>query len=140
MDKQENDRPVINIVVLLKKQTDYSEVKQVIPDGTGFSIRAMPSLQVHMNAGYNIIVSDKVIPADAYWIYATGGNKMFFPRMWSTCSTDKPVFIQCGSSIPSGNSISPGGKPSLKNAELTEQKFSVTVQGRKDNEGSFPAS
>ncbi len=32
-----------------------------------------------LNAGYDLIVSDKVVPADAYWIYTGGGNGDILP-------------------------------------------------------------
>jgi hypothetical protein len=64
-----------------------------------------------MNAGYNIVVSDKVIPADAYWIYASGGNNDNLPSdVVELFSGDKPVFIQCGRNIPGGKNITPSWK------------------------------
>ena len=57
------------------------------------------------NAGYNVIVSDKVVPADAYYIYAKGGdNENLPPDVIELFNADKPVFIQCGGNIPNGKS------------------------------------
>jgi hypothetical protein len=115
VQKQEKDRPLMNIVVLLEKQTDYSQSEtgqagwnRLFNSGDAITSGAM-------NAGYNIVVSDKVLPADAYWIYATGGTgDVLPPDVVSLFSTDKPVFIQSASGIPSGSSIPSGWKTALE--------------------------
>jgi hypothetical protein len=67
-----------------------------------------------MNAGYNIVVSDKVLPADAYWIYANGGDGETLPdEVVNLFDTDKPVFIQAATNIPSGPKIPSGWKRAL---------------------------
>ncbi len=112
--KQEKDRPLMNIVVLLNKETNYSGSEtgnsgwnRLFNSGDAITSGAM-------NAGYNIVVSDKVIPADAYWIYAKGGNAdLLPPDVVSLFNSNRPVFIQCANSIPSGNSITPGWKTVL---------------------------
>jgi len=114
VDKQEKDRPLMNIVVLLKKQINYSGSEtgesgwnRLFNSGDAITSGAL-------NAGYNIVVSDKVVPADAYWIYTIGGSGDTLPSdVVALFSTDKPVFIQCGGSIPSGSGITPGWKTVL---------------------------
>lgn len=113
VDKQEADRPLFNLVVLLRKQTasgnDPEEPgwNRLFNSGDAITSGAL-------NAGYNLIVSDKVVPADAYWIYSSGGNgDILPPEVVELFSTGKPVFIQCASSIPNGPSISPGWKTAL---------------------------
>jgi hypothetical protein len=115
VDKQEKDRPLMNIVVLLEKQTDYSGSEtghvgwnRLFNSGDAITSGAM-------NAGYDIVVSDKVLPADAYWIYASGGSgDVLPPDVVELFSTDKPVFIQSGSDIPGGSGISPGWLTALE--------------------------
>jgi hypothetical protein len=114
VNKQEKDRPLMNIVVLLKKQINYSGSEtgesgwnRLFNSGDAITSGAL-------NAGYNIVVSDKVVPADAYWIYTIGGSGDTLPSdVVALFSTDKPVFIQCGGSIPSGSGITPGWKTVL---------------------------
>ncbi len=123
VDKQEKDRPVMNIVVLLNKETNYSGSEtgnsgwnRLFNSGDAITSGAM-------NAGYNIVVSDKVIPADAYWIYAKGGNGDVLPDdVISLFNSNKPVFIQCANSIPSGNKISQGWKDALEKCGIDGTK------------------
>jgi len=114
VDKQEKDRPTLNIVVLLDKNPGYSGGES---GNTGWN-RLFNSGDAitsgAMNAGYNIIVSDKVIPADAYYIYAPGGDKDILPDdVVGLFNTDKPVFLQCANSIPSGTGLTSGWKTAL---------------------------
>jgi hypothetical protein len=125
VEKQENDRPLMDIVVLLDKQTDYSgsEMGQAGWNRLFNSGDAITSGA--MNAGYNIVVSDKVVPADAYWIYAKGGTGDNLPQeVVDLFSTDKPVFLQSGSEIPNGDKITPGWKTALEKCGINgSQKF-----------------
>lgn len=114
VDKQEKDRPTLNVVVLLNKNPGYSGGEN---GNTGWN-RLFNSGDAitsgAMNAGYNIVVSDKVVPADAYYIYAQGGDKDVLPDdVVSLFSTGKPVFIQCANSIPSGSGLTSGWKTAL---------------------------
>ena len=103
VDKQEKDRPLLNIVVLLKKQITYSENETGDPGWNNLFNSGDAITSGALNAGYNIVVSDKVVPADAYWIYASGGNGDNLPdEVVDLFNTDKPVFIQSGTYIPSG--------------------------------------
>lgn len=114
VDKQEKDRPTLNIVVLLNKDPNYTGEgsgntgwNRLFNSGDAITSGAM-------NAGYNIVVSDKVVPADAYYIYAQGGDKDVLPDdVVGLFSTGKPVFIQCAGSIPSGNELTSGWKTAL---------------------------
>jgi hypothetical protein len=115
VEKQEKNRPLMNIVVLLEKQEDYSGSEtgteawnRLFNSGDAITSGAM-------NAVYNIIVSDRVVPADAYWIYTTGGSNDRLPEeVVSLFDSDIPVFIQCGKAIPSGSEIDPGWKMALQ--------------------------
>ncbi len=115
VDKQEKDRPTMDIVVLLNKETNYSGNEKGNSGWNRLFNSGDAITSGAMNAGYNIVVSDKVVPADAYWIYAKGGNTDVLPQDVVTLfSTGKPVFIQSANSIPSGKDISAGWKTALE--------------------------
>lgn len=123
VDKQEDNRPVLNIVVLLKKQNEYSANETGDPCWNRLFNSGDAITSGGMNAGYNIVVSDKVIPADAYWIYATGGNNDNLPQdVVELFSSNKPVFIQCGRNIPGGKSITPSWKSVLEKCGIDGTK------------------
>lgn len=104
----------MNIVVLLGKQNEYSGSETGNAGWNRFFNSGDAITSGAINAGYNIVVSDKVVPADAYFIYSKGGNSETLPsEVVDLFSTDKPVFIQCGNNIPSGNSITQGWKSVL---------------------------
>jgi hypothetical protein len=140
VDKQEKDRPLMNIVVLLDKQTEYSGSETGNPGWNRLFNSGDAITSGAMNAGYNIIVSDKVVPADAYWIYAKGGNSDTLAQdVVKLFDTDKPVFIQCGSSIPSGSGITQGWKTALKKCGIDGTRpFSYGREGNNPSEGSLP--
>ena len=115
VEKQEVNRPLFNIVVLLEKNVDHSGNESADPGWNRLFNSGDAITSGAMNAGYNVIVSDKVVPADAYWIYSTGGNDDVLPsEVVDLFKTHKPVFIQCGGSIPGGKSVSPGWKTVLE--------------------------
>jgi hypothetical protein len=125
VDMQEKHRPLMNIVVLLKKQVDYSGSEtgssgwnRLFNSGDAITSGAM-------NAGYDIVVSDKVVPADAYWIYAEGGKGNVLPdEVVALFDSDKPVFLQAGSNIPNGSGLSAGWKEALRKCGVDgTQKF-----------------
>jgi hypothetical protein len=123
VDKQEKDRPVMNIVVLLNKETNYSGSEKGNSGWNRLFNSGDAITSGAMNAGYNIIVSDKVVPADAYWIYAKGGNNdVLPPDVVALFSTGKPVFIQCANSVPSGNTITGGWKTALEKCGIDGTK------------------
>jgi hypothetical protein len=139
VDKQEKERPVLNIVVLLKKQSEYSGSETGDKGWNRLFNSGDAITSGGMNAGYNIIVSDKVIPADAYWVYASGGNNDNLPSdVVDLFSTDKPVFIQCGSSIPNGKSISPGWKTVLEKCGIDGTKTFGYGERESQQEVSLP--
>jgi hypothetical protein len=114
LDKQEKDRPVMNIVVLLRNNEKYTGGSvtagwnRLFNSGDAITSGAF-------NAGYNIVVSDKPLAADAYWIYAPGGEGDDLPtEVLRLFDTGKPVFLQSGSSIPSGQHITAGWKYALE--------------------------
>lgn len=140
VDKQEKKRPVMNIVVLLNKEKNYSGNEKGEPGWNRLFNSGDAITSGAMNAGYNIIVSDKVIPADAYWIYTQGGNNDVLPKdVVDLFSTNKPVFIQSGSSIPSGNEITSGWKIALEKCGIDGTK-KFKYGGGSDNafEASLP--
>jgi len=134
VNKQENDRPVFNIVVLLKKQADFIGNETGNPAWNRLFNSGDAITSGAMNAGYNVIVSDKPIPADAYWIYASGGKEDLPSEVVDLFKTDKPVFIQCGSTIPSGSSITPGWKSALEKCGVDASKPFRSGRGGADEE------
>jgi len=139
VDKQEKDRPILNIVVLLRKQKDYSGSETGDPGWNRLFNSGDAITSGAMNAGYNIVVSDKVVPADAYWIYASGGKGDELPEeVVNLFSTGKPVFIQCGSFIPSGMEITPGWKTVLDKCGVDGKKTFSNRGGRDTETGSLP--
>jgi len=123
VDKQEKDRPTMDIVVLLNKETNYSGNEKGNSGWNRLFNSGDAITSGAMNAGYNIVVSDKVIPADAYYIYAKGGNTDVLPdEVVSLFNTNKPVFIQCANSIPSGNGITSGWKTALEKCGIDGTK------------------
>ncbi len=123
VDKQEKDRPLMDIVVLLNKETDYSGSEKGNSGWNRLFNSGDAITSGAMNAGFNIVVSDKVVPADAYWIYARGGNEdVLPPDVVALFSTGKPVFIQCANSVPSGNGITAGWKTTLEKCGIDGTK------------------
>lgn len=123
VDKQEKDRPVMNIVVLLNKEVNYSGSEKGNSGWNRLFNSGDAITSGAMNGGYNIVVSDKVVPADAYWIYAKGGNgDVLPPDVVSLFSTNKSVFIQSANSIPSGNGITEGWKTALEKCGIDGTK------------------
>ncbi len=142
VSKQETDRPLMDIVVLLEKQKDYSGSEtgnegwnRLFNSGDAITSGAM-------NAGYDIMVSDKVVPADAYWIYTPGGDEDILPQeVVELFSTDKPVFIQSATSIPSGGNLTPGWKTVLEKCGIDGTKPFRYGRGRETSmEESLPPS
>ena len=114
VEAQEKNRPLLNIVVLLGQEHEFSgsEAGTTVWNRLFNSGDAITSGA--FNAGYNIVVSDQVVPADAYWIYAKGGKEDSLPDdVIALFNTEKPIFLQAGNSIPSGNSISDSWKSAL---------------------------
>lgn len=141
VDKQEKERPVLNIVVLLKKQITYSENDPGDPGWNNLFNSGDAITSGAFNAGYNIVVSDKVVPADAYWIYASGGSGDNLPdEVTDLFNTDKPVFIQSGTYIPSGKDLTPGWKTVLEKCGIDGNKTFRNRTGREESEESLPAN
>ncbi len=105
--KQEK-RPLMNIVVLLKNGKEKSGAEnatgwdRLFNSGDAITSGAF-------NAGYNVVVSDKVVPADAYWIYAPGAEEDLPDEVTALFNTGKKIFLQAASKLPSG-SVSKGWK------------------------------
>jgi hypothetical protein len=107
IERQEKDRPLLDIIVLLKEYKTDSDNDPVDPGWNRLFNSGDAITSGALNAGYNIVVSDKVLPADAYWVYTSGGQGEILPQeVVDLFSSDKPVFIQCGSSIPGGANCS----------------------------------
>ncbi len=140
VNKQEKNRPVLDIVVLLKKQADYSGSELGTQSWNRLFNSGDAITSGAMNAGYNIIVSDKVVPADAYWIYANGGDEENLPAdVVDLFSTDKPVFIQCSTAIPNGKNINPGWKAALEKCGIDgTMTFGYGGEEESETEGSLP--
>jgi hypothetical protein len=140
VDKQEKDRPLMDIVVLLEKKNEYSGSETGNPGWNNLFNSGDAITSGAMNAGYNIVVSDKVRPADAYWIYAAGGNSEDLPEdVVKLFSTDKPVFIQCGSSIPSGSTLTQSWKTVLQKCGIDASRaFSYGRGNEEETDISLP--
>jgi hypothetical protein len=137
VEKQEKDRPLMNIVVLLKKQSETTGSETGDPGWNRYFNSGDALTSGPMNAGYNIVVSDKVLPADAYWIYARGGNDEILPQeVVDLFSTDKPVFIQAGTNIPGGKIINESWAKVLQKCGIDALKTFSYGAGSKDNEGA----
>lgn len=104
VDKQEKNRPLLNIVALLDQKGDRSGWNRLFNSGDAITSGVM-------NGGYDLVVSDKVVPADAYWIYTPGGKTDRLPaEVVDLFSTGKPVFLQTAYGIPGGPGIYPEWK------------------------------
>lgn len=136
VDKQEKNRPVLNIVVLLSKNTNQSGGEawnRLFNSGDAITSGAF-------NGGYNIVVSDKVVPADAYWIYAPGGKNDVLPEdVVALFNTNKKVFLQAASELPSGPDITSGWKLALEKCGIDgTQKFKYAGGTDSPSEASLP--
>ena len=99
VDKQERPRPLLNVVVLLAKSSDPDTTEDwtcLLHSGDAITSGAF-------HGGYDLIVSDKPVAADAYWIYADGAKDLTEPVV-ALFDTDKPVFLQSYGKIPSSDS------------------------------------
>lgn len=133
---QEKERPLMNIVVLLDRQTDNSSGEGATSGWNRLFNSGDAITSGAMNAGYNIIVSDRVIPADAYWIYTKGGaDEILPPEVVALFDTEKPVFIQSGGSIPSGPGIKTGWQAVLGKCGIDATKSFRYAGGKKDQDG-----
>ena len=135
VNKQEKDRPLMNVIVLLKTQKEYSGSAKGDQGWNSLFNSGDAITSGAFNAGYNIVVSDRVLPADAYWIYARGGNEEILPAdVVSLFNADKPVFIQCAGIIPSGEKINAGWKTVLGKCGVDADKpFSALVKNEEVN-------
>jgi hypothetical protein len=123
VDKQEKDRPLMNIVVLLNKETNYSGSEKGNSGWNRLFNSGDAITSGAFNAGYNVVVGDKVVPADAYYIYAKGGNSDVLPAdVVALFNTNKPVFIQAANSVPSGNNIKEGWRVALEKCGIDGSK------------------
>lgn len=137
VDKQKSSRPVMDIVVLLKNEIKSTEDKSGDPGWERLFNSGDAITSGAFNAGYDVIVSDKVVPADAYWIYASGGSDDMLPsEVVALFNSDKPVFIQCGSGIPSGSNITAGWKTVLEKCGIDGSKSFSYGGGAKGYSGS----
>ncbi len=108
VNKQEA-RPTLNIVVLLGNGADKAGAGEEAWNRLFNSGDAITSGA--FNGGYNVVVSDKVMPADAWWIYAPGGKEAELSKeVVDLFKTDKKVFLQSGGELPSGEALKSGWK------------------------------
>lgn len=106
VQRQEKNRPVMNIVVLLEKGANKTGNEMGEPAWNRLFNSGDAITSGAFNAGYDIVVSDKVVPADAYYIYASGGSTDSLPEnVVALFSGKKTVFIQAGGAIPNGKHI-----------------------------------
>ncbi len=141
VDKQEKDRPVMNIVVLLKKGTNYSG-SEIGDEGWNRLFNSGDAITSGaFNGGYNIIVSDKVVPADAYWIYAPGGKEDLPAEVVALFNGNKKVFLQAGSSLPGGAMVPQGWQKALEKCGVDATKqFQHAAGPEEAHEVSLPGN
>jgi hypothetical protein len=138
VNMQEKNRPTMDIVVLLKNAVEYSGSETGDPGWNKLFNSGDAITSGAFNAGYNIVVSDRVVPADAYWIYAGGGDEDFSSEVVDLFDTGKPVFIQSGSAIPGGPSVKPGWKAVLDKCGIDATNTFRYGRGRNADEESLP--
>jgi hypothetical protein len=130
VQKQEKDRPLMNIVVLLKKGANTAGNEMGEPAWNRLFNSGDAITSGAFNAGYNIVVSDKVIPADAYWIYADGGVNDSLPAdVVKLFSGKKPIFIQAGTALPSGALVHQSWKTALEKCGIDASKNFIYAPG-----------
>ena len=100
--KQEKNRPVMNIVVLLKTQDENGKDASVARGWDRLFNSGDAITSGAFNAGYDVVVSDRVLPADAYWIYAPGGVVDLPAEVVKLMEDSKTVFLQAADRIPGG--------------------------------------
>lgn len=100
VNKQEAKRPLMNIIVLLDQEDTKPNTEQSGWNKLFNSADAITTGAFH--AGYNVIVSDKVLPADAYWVYSGNSNKDLPTEVADLFNSDKKVFLQSSGHLPSG--------------------------------------
>lgn len=137
VNKQET-RPTMNIVVLLgngvnKPSSGEESWNRLFNSGDAITSGAF-------NAGYNIVVSDKVLPADAYWIYTQGGNETELPKeVVDLFSTNKKVFLQASGELPSGANLKAGWKAAYEQCGVNGlKKFRYAAGTDGPSEQSLP--
>jgi hypothetical protein len=144
VEKQEKERPLLDIVVLLRQHTENSGTDVGDPGWNRLFNSGDAITSGAFNAGYNIIVSDKVVPADAYWIYAIGGKNDALPsEVVALFDSKKPVFLQSGNAIPSGDAITPSWKTALDRCGIDGTRpfrYGGKAEGEGGEEVSLPAN
>jgi len=126
--------------VLLGQQTHYATAGKGDPGWNRLFNSGDAITSGAFHGGYNVVVSDKVVPADAYWIYASGGaSDVLPPEVVALFNTGKPVFLQCGGAIPSGSGIDPGWKTALAQCGIdATTAFAFGAGSRTDTGASLP--
>ena len=129
ISKQEDNRPLMNIIVALNKQgtKDSESWNHLFNSADAITSGAF-------NAGYNIIVSDKVLNADAYWVFTEGGKKdSLTSDITQLFASNKPVFIQAGNAIPSSTGIDKNWEKALMacGVDGTKKMFYTGIDNQK---------
>lgn len=99
-DLQEDDRPLLNIVVLLDNTP--LPAGETTDEWIRFANSGDAITSGAFNAGYDVVVSDQVVPADAYWVYVAGEQTAIPADVAALFQTGKKVFLQSGSNMPCG--------------------------------------
>lgn len=102
VSKQEKNRPVMNIVVLLKTQDESGKDASVSSGWDRLFNSGDAITSGAFNAGYDVVVSDRVLPADAYWIYTPGAVTDLPAEVVNLMEGNHPVFLQAADRIPGG--------------------------------------
>ncbi|MBN9299218.1 MAG: hypothetical protein J0I41_19610 [Filimonas sp.] len=136
VNKQEKDRPLMNVVVLFDKgKPERNNDNWNLLFNSGDAITSGT-----FNAGYNVVVSDSVLAADAYWVFANGGRNDSLPQaVIDLFKTNKPVFLQAANELPSGPAIEPGWKNVLAKCGVDgTKKMQYAGNSNKSSDVSLP--
>lgn len=140
--RQEKSRPLLDVVVLLPAAGRDGTARRADPGWNRLFNSGDAITSGAFHGGYNVIVSNHVLPADAYWIYAAGGAAdVLPPEVVALFATDKPVFLQCGGTLPSGQNIDAGWRTALAHCGIDATiPFQSATGSRSAENTSLPPS
>jgi hypothetical protein len=126
----QEQRPVLNVVVHLRSGPD-SHWRDFATSGDAISSGAFHS-------GYDVVTSTEPLPeADAYYVYTAGEDEQgvleLTPEIARLFTDPKPVFLQVGGVVPSGEALTDGWRQALAccgvNAEAKLTDGDLPAQG-----------
>jgi hypothetical protein len=127
---EQERRPVLNVVVHLRSGRN-SHWRDFATSGDAISSGAFHS-------GYDVVTSTEPLPeADAYYVYTAGEDEQgvleLTPEIAGLFTGPKPLFLQIGSVVPSGEALTDGWRQTLAccgvNAEAKLADADLPAQG-----------